>query len=84
MFFKGSKEDIILEEGMCFTIEPMINVGGWKASVCKKDKWTAKTKDDSLSAQFEHTIGVEKNGCKIFTKSKNGLDYPPELKSFNI
>lgn len=83
-FFKGSKQDLVLEEGTCLTIEPMINIGGWKAEVCKSDKWTARTKDKSLSAQFEHTIGVEKDGCKIFTKSKKNFDYPPELKLFKI
>ena len=58
-----------LKPGMTFTIEPMINAGKLDVKVLN-DGWTAVTKDKSLSAQFEHTIGVTKNGCEIFTKSK--------------
>ena len=65
-----------LKEGMFFTIEPMINEG--KPDVrMMKDGWTAVTRDKSLSAQFEHSIGVTKNGCEIFTKSPKDLDRPP-------
>ena len=64
---KGTGEKII--EGMMFTIEPMINLGNYETKILN-DGWTAVTKDKSLSAQFEHTIGVTKNGCEIFTKSK--------------
>ena len=53
--------------GMIFTIEPMINHGNYETKTLN-DGWTAVTKDKSLSAQFEHTIGVTKNGCEIFTK----------------
>ena len=64
---KGSGEKI--KAGMIFTIEPMINLGDFETKTLN-DGWTAVTKDKSLSAQFEHTIGVTKNGCEIFTKSE--------------
>ncbi len=60
---------IALEEGMFFTIEPMINAGNCETILSKHDGWTVTTRDKSLSAQFEHTIGVTKNGYEIFTKS---------------
>ncbi len=63
---KGTGEKI--REGMIFTIEPMINLGDYETKILN-DGWTAVTKDKSLSAQFEHTIGVTKNGCEIFTQS---------------
>ena len=66
MHYGNKNEGPILEEGMVFTIEPMINEGKFETKVLK-DGWTAVTKDKSLSAQFEHTIGVTKNGCEIFT-----------------
>ena len=56
-----------LQPGMTFTIEPMINSGKYDVKMLN-DGWTAVTKDKSLSAQFEHTIGVTKNGCEVFTK----------------
>ena len=56
-----------LKTGMIFTIEPMINFGKYETKTLN-DGWTAVTKDKSLSAQFEHTIGVTKNGCEIFTQ----------------
>lgn len=62
---------IILEEGMFFTIEPMINAGKYETILSKHDNWTVSTRDKSLSAQFEHTVGVTKNGYEIFTISKN-------------
>jgi methionyl aminopeptidase len=65
---KGTGEKI--NEGMIFTIEPMINLGNFETKTLN-DGWTAVTKDKSLSAQFEHTIGVTKNGCEIFTLSNN-------------
>ncbi|QED23505.1 Methionine aminopeptidase [Candidatus Deianiraea vastatrix] len=64
-------DSITLEEGMFFTIEPMINAGRFDVNVSKIDSWTVTTKDRQLSAQFEHTIGVTANGCEIFTKSDN-------------
>lgn len=60
----------ILEAGNVFTIEPMINAGKYKVHVLN-DGWTAVTNDNSLSAQFEHTIGVTKDGFEIFTNLKN-------------
>jgi methionyl aminopeptidase len=65
-----------LKPGMFFTIEPMINLGGYGVKILN-DGWTAVTRDRSLSAQFEHTIGVTETGCEIFTKSPKGLDKPP-------
>ncbi|MDE2595862.1 MAG: type I methionyl aminopeptidase [Sphingomonadales bacterium] len=65
-----------LRPGMFFTIEPMINLG--KAPVkLLEDGWTAVTRDRSLSAQFEHSIGITESGCEIFTLSPKGLDKPP-------
>lgn len=57
---------VMLEPGMVFTIEPMVNLGHWKTKVLS-DRWTAVTADGSLSAQFEHTILVNKTGCEIMT-----------------
>ncbi len=64
---KGTGEKI--KAGMIFTVEPMINLGKYETKTLN-DGWTAVTKDKSLSAQFEHTIGVTKEGCEIFTLSK--------------
>ena len=64
---KGTGDKI--KAGMIFTIEPMINLGNFETKTLK-DGWTAVTKDKSLSAQFEHTIGVTKNGHEIFTLNK--------------
>ena len=61
---------------MFFTIEPMINIGKPGVKVLE-DGWTAVTRDRSLSAQFEHSIGITEDGCEIFTKSPKGLDAPP-------
>ena len=61
---------VVLQEGMFFTIEPMINVGNYHIKVLG-DGWTAVTRDRSLSAQFEHTLGVTADGCEIFTQSDN-------------
>ena len=58
---------IRFEPGMFFTIEPMVNIGSWQVILSKIDDWTVTTKDKSLSAQFEHTIGVTENGYEIFT-----------------
>jgi len=69
-------EGMKLKTGMIFTVEPMINEGSYNTKLLK-DGWTAVTKDKSLSAQFEHTIGVTEDGYEIFTKSKKKLEYPP-------
>ncbi|MBU3001028.1 type I methionyl aminopeptidase [Roseovarius nubinhibens] len=65
----------VLEEGMFFTIEPMVNLGRPETKVLS-DEWTAITRDKSLSAQFEHSIGVTANGCEIFTLSPKGKFHP--------
>lgn len=67
----------VIEEGMFFTIEPMVNAGSHETLLSKHDGWTVTTRDKSLSAQFEHTMGVTKDGVEIFTKSPLGLDFPP-------
>jgi methionyl aminopeptidase len=69
-------EGVMLQEGMFFTIEPMINLGKHHVKILS-DGWTAVTRDRTLSAQFEHTIGVTKDGCEIFTLSPRGFDRPP-------
>ena len=61
--------------GMTFTIEPMINAGKYDVKVLG-DGWTAVTKDKSLSAQFEHTIGITENGYEIFTESDKNKSSP--------
>lgn len=66
----------VMEEGMFFTIEPMINIGK-KDGLILSNGWTAVTRDKSLSAQFEHSLGVTKDGCEVFTYSPKGLDKPP-------
>ena len=66
----------LLKPGMFFTIEPMINAGRPNAKMLS-DGWTAVTRDKSLSAQFEHSIGITEDGCEIFTLSPKGLHKPP-------
>ncbi len=65
-----------LKNGMLFTIEPMINLGKPHVKILS-DGWTAVTRDRSLSAQFEHTVGVTDEGCEVFTLSPRGLHRPP-------
>ena len=65
----------VLEEGMFFTIEPMVNLGRPETKVLA-DEWTAVTRDKSLSAQFEHSVGVTEKGVEIFTLSPKGLFHP--------
>ena len=65
-----------LKPGMIFTVEPMINTGRADCKILE-DGWTAVTRDRSLSAQFEHTIGITDGGCEIFTESPAGLHRPP-------
>ena len=69
-----------LRPGMIFTIEPMINLGRPNVKVMK-DGWTAVTRDKSLSAQFEHSVGVTETGIEIFTLSPKGLNCPPYVPS---
>ncbi len=59
--------------GMTFTIEPMVNVGGWEVDVDPNDKWTVRTADGGLSAQFEHTVLVTREGCEILTARTKAL-----------
>ena len=73
-------EGVLLRPGMFFTIEPMINLGRPHVKVLS-DGWTAVTRDRSLSAQFEHTIGVTETGVEIFTLSPAGLDRPRTVTS---
>jgi methionyl aminopeptidase len=69
-------EGLQLKPGMLFTIEPMINLGKPHVKILS-DGWTAVTRDRSLSAQFEHTVGVTETGCEVFTVSPRGLHRPP-------
>ncbi|WP_349042465.1 type I methionyl aminopeptidase [Agrobacterium sp. SORGH_AS 787] len=64
-----------IREGMIFTIEPMINLGKPHVKVLS-DGWTAVTRDRSLSAQYEHAVGVTATGCEVFTLSPGGLHRP--------
>ncbi len=68
-------EGVKLTPGMIFTIEPMVNLGRPTVKILS-DGWTAVTRDRSLSAQFEHSIGITEQGCEIFTQSPKGLDNP--------
>lgn len=67
LHYDSGNNELIMKEGMFFTIEPMINAGKYQTILNKHDGWTVTTRDKSLSAQFEHTIGVTKNGYEIFT-----------------
>ena len=69
-------DGVVLEPGMLFTIEPMINLGKPHVKILA-DGWTAVTRDRELSAQFEHTVGVTDTGCEVFTGSPGGLNHPP-------
>ena len=75
LHYGRADEGIEMRKGMIFTIEPMINLGRPHVKVLS-DGWTAVTRDRSLSAQYEHTIGVTDDGCEIFTLSPKGLDRP--------
>src|SRR6056297_1524426 len=76
LHFVEPNYEVKLAPGMIFTIEPMINLGRPHVKVLG-DGWTAVTRDRSLSAQFEHSIGVTETGCEIFTLSPKGYDKPP-------
>jgi methionyl aminopeptidase len=73
-------EGAVLRPGMFFTVEPMINLGRPHVKVLS-DGWTAVTRDRSLSAQFEHSVGVTETGVEIFTLSPKGLHKPPYLQA---
>ena len=68
-----------LKPGMFFTVEPMINIGHYATILSKIDGWTVTTRDKSLSAQFEHTVGVTDSGYEIFTSSSRGFNSPPYI-----
>ena len=70
---RGSGDRI--RAGMVFTIEPMVNAGGYEVENDPSDKWTVRTVDGSLSAQFEHTIVVTKNGCEVLTRRDRPLKF---------
>ncbi len=76
LHFGNPGEGPVLRPGMFFTVEPMINAGRYPVKILA-DGWTAVTKDRSLSAQFEHSVGVTETGCEIFTLSPKGLHKPP-------
>jgi methionyl aminopeptidase len=76
LHFGQPGDGTVLREGMFFTIEPMINAGRYEVKILD-DGWTAVTRDKSLSAQFEHSIGVTADGYEIFTLSPNGWHQPP-------
>ena len=76
LHYGESGEGLPLKPGMLFTIEPMINLGKPHVKILS-DGWTAVTRDRSLSAQFEHTVGVTETGCEVFTLSPSGLNRPP-------
>lgn len=67
-------ESIILQPGMTFTIEPMVNIGNYKVITDKEDKWTVRTKDGSLSAQFEHTLLITETGVEILTRTPSQIE----------
>ncbi len=75
LHYGSARDGVEMREGMVFTIEPMINLGRPHVKVLG-DGWTAVTRDRSLSAQYEHTVGVTADGCRIFTTSPKGLDRP--------
>jgi methionyl aminopeptidase len=75
LHFGEPGEGSVLKPGMIFTVEPMVNLGGAGVKILA-DGWTAVTKDNSLSAQYEHSVGVTETGVEIFTLSPAGLDRP--------
>ncbi|TCZ51564.1 type I methionyl aminopeptidase [Roseicella aquatilis] len=76
LHFGRPGEGPVLKPGMFFTIEPMVNAGRPDVKILD-DGWTAVTRDRSLSAQFEHMVGVTETGCEVFTYSPAGLHRPP-------
>jgi methionyl aminopeptidase len=76
LHFGRPGEGVVLRPGMFFTVEPMVNAGRAEVKVLS-DGWTAVTRDRSLSAQFEHMVGVTDDGMEIFTLSPKGLHKPP-------
>lgn len=77
LHYGATGKGMVLEEGMFFTVEPMVNAGKAATRLNQHDGWTVTTKDRSISAQFEHTIAVTSDGFEIFTLSPKGLLHPP-------
>jgi methionyl aminopeptidase len=75
LHFGNPGEGLVLQPGMIFTIEPMVNAGTWQVKL-KRDGWTVITRDRQLSAQFEHTVGVTEDGREVFTVSPAGKHHP--------
>ncbi len=75
--FHDPNQKLILEPGMFFTVEPMINAGTHETKLNPIDGWTVTTRDRELSAQFEHTVAVTETGYEIFTLSSKGYTKPP-------
>ena len=65
-----------LRKGLTFTVEPMVNAGGWR-TFTEDDGWTVRTVDGTLSAQFEHSVAVTEDGVEILTESPMGFRFPP-------
>ena len=80
LHFGNPGTGMLLEPGMIFTIEPMINAGKPETKILS-DGWTAVTRDKSASAQFEHSIGITETGAEIFTSSAIGFKFPPYVKT---
>lgn len=81
LHYFNKENNIILKKGMIFTIEPMINAGNSEVQ-CMHDGWTIKTKDCSLSAQYEHTVLVTEYGCDILTWQKNEIITPQLINTY--
>lgn len=79
LHYGTTNEGVEIKEGMIFTIEPMINLGKPGVKVLA-DGWTAVTRDRSLTAQYEHTVGVTNDGCEIFTLSPKNVFGPPSMR----
>ena len=74
LHYDADDDGVILQPGMTFTIEPMVNIGSWQTRTMR-DGWTVKTKDHSLSAQYEHTVAVTETGVEVLTLRSNE-DFP--------
>ncbi len=77
--YNDGKEYPVITPGMCFTIEPMINLGSWEVNLSKTDNWTVTTKDRSLSAQWEHTILTTETGVEVLTLREEETDLKAAL-----
>lgn len=75
LHYEDKKQALIVKKGMFFTVEPMVNIGKEETKILS-DHWTVVTQDNQLSAQFEHTIGVNEDGHEIFTRSIKKTDFP--------